>query len=90
MGDNYSELIAYRDSLKQQIQATDLEIDKCKQTMKGWKAATIIGSIGTAATGIAAVAQNQTIKENKQELKESSADAKEAEVAIEILQEVKQ
>lgn len=76
--DEYAELIAYRDSLKQQIQDVKSELTRCEKSLKGWKTATIIGGIGAVASGIGIIAQNQQIKENKKVLNEMSADAKEA------------
>ncbi len=78
MADEYTELITYRDSLKKQIESIDSEIVRCEKSLKGWKAATIIGSIGTVASGIGAVVQNQQIKENKKNLNDMSVDSKES------------
>lgn len=76
--DEYADLIAYRDQLKQQIEAVDSEIARCEKSLKGWKAATIIGGIGAVASGIGILAQNAQIKENKEILKNISTEAKEA------------
>ena len=88
--DDYTELVAYRDQLKQQIDAVDSEIARCEKTMKGWKAATIIGGIGAVASGIGIIAQNQQIKENKKVLQDISKDAKEADEAMKFMEKVKQ
>lgn len=86
--DEYTELVAYRDSLKQQINAVDSEIAKCEKSTKGWKATTIIGGVGAIASGIGIIAQNQQIKENKKVLDEISSDVKDADEAIKLMQKV--
>ena len=86
--DGYTELIAYRDSLKQQIETVDSEIARCEKSLKGWKAATIIGGIGTVASGIGIIAQNKQIKENKKTLNDISSEAKEADETIKFIQKV--
>ncbi len=88
--DEYTELIAYRDSLKQQIATIDSEIARCEKSLKGWKAATIIGGIGTVASGIGIIAQNKQVKENKKELNNISSKAKEADEVLNFIQKVKQ
>lgn len=86
--DEYSELIAYRDSLKQQIDAVDSEITRCEKSLKGWKTATIIGGVGAVASGIGIIAQKNQIKENQKVLNEISSQAREADDAIKIIQEL--
>jgi hypothetical protein len=88
--DDYTELVAYRDQLKQQIDAVDSEIARCEKTIKGWKAATIIGGIGAVASGIGIIVQNQQIKENKKVLNDISSEAKEADEAMKFMEKVKQ
>ena len=88
--DDYTELVAYRDQLKQQIDAVDSEIARCEKTMKGWKATTIIGGIGAVASGIGIIAQNQQIKENKKVLQDISEEAKEADEIMKFIEKVKQ
>ena len=90
LADEYTELVAYRDSLKQQIETVDSEIAKCEKSLKGWKAATIIGSVGAVASGIGIIAQNQQIKENKKVLNDISSEAKEADEAMKFIQKVKE
>lgn len=87
--DEYTDLITYRNQLKEQIEAVDSEIARCKKTMKGWEAATIIGSIGAVASGIGIIAQNQKIKENKKEIKNISQEYKDANEITNFIQEVK-
>ena len=90
LADEYTELVAYRDSLKQQIETVDSEIAKCEKSLKGWKAATIIGSVGAVASGIGIIAQKQQIKENKKVLNDISSEAKEADEAMKFIQKVKE
>lgn len=90
LADEYTELVAYRDSLKQQIETVDSEIAKCEKSLKGWKAATIIGSVGAVASGIGIIAQNQQVKENKKVLNDISSEAKEADEAMKFIQKVKE
>lgn len=50
--------------LKDEIAQIDSEMNRCERASKGWKAATVIGGIGVAATGTAAIVQ--AVKLNKQ------------------------
>ncbi|MFQ6760211.1 MAG: hypothetical protein ACLRFM_02325 [Alphaproteobacteria bacterium] len=87
--DEYTELIAYRDSLKQQIETIDSEIARCEKSLKGWKAATILGSVGTVASGIGIIAKNHQIKENKKVLNEIAEQKEKSDVTQDFMQEVK-
>ena len=86
--DEYTELVAYRDSLKEQIKVIDSEIARCEKSMKGWKTATIVGGVGAVASGIGIIAQKNQIKENQKVLNEISSEAKEADEVIKFIQEV--
>ena len=88
--DEYTELIAYRDALKEQIAAVESETTRCEKSLKGWKAATIIGSVGAVASGIGIIAQSQQVKENKKVLQDISKEAKEADEAMRFMEKVKQ
>ncbi len=90
LAEEYTDLIAYRDALREQIAAVDSEIERCEKSMKGWKAATIVGGIGTLASGVGLIIQNKKLKENKQELKDLSKDVKEANAITDFVQKVKQ
>lgn len=68
--DEYTDLIAQRNALKEQISAVDSEIARCEKSMKGWKAATIIGGIGAVASGIGIIVEKNQIKKNEQDLQE--------------------
>ena len=87
--DEYADLIAYREQLKQQISAIDSEITRCEKSMKNWKTATIIGGIGAAASGIGIIAQTHQIKENDKNLQIMSDRAKTADEIIEFVEKVK-
>lgn len=50
--------------LKNEILQIDSEIMRCERVRKNWKTATIVGGVGTVATGTAAVIQ--AVKLNKQ------------------------
>lgn len=86
--DDYAELVAYRDSLKQQIQTVDSEIARCEKSLKNWKTATIIGGVGAVASGIGIIVQNTQIQENKKTLNKMSSEAKNADAAIQFIQKV--
>ncbi|MDR2413323.1 MAG: hypothetical protein LBD50_03910 [Rickettsiales bacterium] len=62
------DLIARRAELEKQIELVDSEIARCKKQQKNWKIATIVGSVGTVATGIGAIAQQSAINENKKDI----------------------
>ena len=87
--DEYTELVAYRDALKEQIAAVESETTRCEKSLKGWKAATIIGSVGAVASGIGIIAQSQQVKENKKVLQDISKEAKEADEAMTFMEKVK-
>jgi negative regulator of sigma E activity len=66
-----SEQIRYKEeivrTLKDEIQQIDSEMARCEKSKKGWVAATVIGSVGVAATGTAAIVQAVKINEKKKE-----------------------
>ena len=55
-------------TLENDITILDAEILKCEKSKKGWIAATVIGSAGVVATGVAAGVQGAKISKNKQAL----------------------
>ena len=55
-------------TLENDIAILDAEIEKCQKQKKGWIAATVIGSAGVVATGVAAGVQGIKIKEKKDTL----------------------
>ena len=80
----------YRDALKKQIEAVDSEIARCEKSLKGWKVATVLGSVGAVASGIGIIAQSHQIKENKKVVDKISADAKEATETLEFIKKVQE
>ena len=56
------------DILENDIRILDEEIAKCEKKKKGWIAATVIGGVGVAATGTAAIVQGVKIGEQKEAL----------------------
>jgi len=64
-------------TLENDINILNEEIKKCEKAKKGWTAATVIGSVGTAATGIAAIVQAVQIDNKKDELKQVKQETKE-------------
>ena len=55
-------------TLENDIAILDAEIEKCQKAKKGWIAATVIGGVGVASTGIAAAVQGAQISEKKSDL----------------------
>ncbi len=62
--------------LEKDIRLLDAEIKKCENSKKGWTAATVIGSAGVVATGVAAIVQGVQISDKKAELKKVKSDTK--------------
>ena len=61
-------------TLENDITILDAEIRKCEKSKKGWIAATVIGSAGVVATGVAAGVQGAKLSKKKDELKDINAD----------------
>ena len=57
----------YIRALEEEIAQIDSESLRCARTKKSWKTATIIGGIGTVATGIGAAVQASQISKAKKE-----------------------
>ena len=57
----YKEQVVQR--LKEEIAQIDSEMARCERAKKNWKTATIVGGVGVAATGAAAIIQ--TVNANK-------------------------
>ena len=57
--------------LENDIRILDTEIKKCESSKKGWTAATVIGSAGVVATGIAAIVQGVKIKNTNDAIQEA-------------------
>ena len=62
--------------LEEDIRILDEEIAKCQKKKKGWTAATIVGGVGVAATGIAAIVQANKVKDKKNELSDRQSELK--------------
>ena len=60
--------------LKQEIAQIDSETARCEKAKKNWKIATIVGGVGVAATGTAAIVQ--TVKSKKDKEQSSNTDKK--------------
>ncbi len=63
--DEIAEKNAYVEKLESDLSQIYSEIARCRKQKSGWKAATVIGSIGTVATGIGAGVQLHNIKKSK-------------------------
>lgn len=63
-------------TLENDIRILDEEIEKCQKQKKGWIAATVIGSAGVVATGVAAGVQGVQIKEKKDILSDKKQELK--------------
>ena len=61
-------------TLRHDIQALDEQIATCERKRKGWVAATVVGGVGVAATGIAAIVQHNKIQDKKAELERVKSD----------------
>ena len=68
--------IARAEILEEQVMHVNAELLRCKNSKTNWKTATIIGSVGTVATGTGAIIQtvkiNKAKKEGKTEKKEGA------------------
>ena len=58
-------------TLKNEIQQIDSEMMRCEKAKKGWIAATVVGGVGVAATGAAAIAQGVKIHQKNSPKQES-------------------
>lgn len=61
---------AYIETLRTEITKIDSEILRCRQTKSGWTAATVIGGVGTVATGTVAIIQGVKLGKQKKDNKE--------------------
>ena len=90
ISDEYTELIAYRDALKEQIAAVESETIRCEKSLKGWKTATIIGGVGAVASGIGIIAQKNQIDKNQKALNQTGTVFNEANDAMDFIKKVKE
>ncbi len=70
-------------TLENDLRILDAEIKKCESSKKGWTAATVIGSAGVVATGVAAIVQGVQISNKKDELNKVNKETKEIKAANE-------
>ena len=76
--------------LENDLTILDSEILKCEKSKKGWIAATVIGSAGVVATGVAAGVQGAKIAEKKQTLSDHNVDIDAKKQKLESLKEQQQ
>lgn len=75
--ENISYKVEVLNTLKDEIQQIDSEMLRCKRVKKGWVAATVVGGIGVAATGTAAIVQMVRMNEkNIQQKPDEQKDGK--------------
>ena len=72
--------------LENDIRILDSEIAKCQKSKKGWIAATVIGSAGVVATGVAAGVRGALIVKKKEQLSTHNADIEQKQQELEKLQ----
>ena len=53
--------------LRDEIQQIDSEMVRCEKAKKGWVAATVVGGVGVAATGTAAIVQGVKLNQQKKQ-----------------------
>ena len=67
--DGLSAQVQYKEQLlqelKEEIQQINSEMLRCEKAKKGWVAATVVGAVGVAATGTAAIVQVEKTKKQK-------------------------
>ena len=51
--------------LKEEIAQIDSEMLRCEKAKRGWVAATVVGGVGVAATGTAAIVQGVKINQKR-------------------------
>ena len=73
-------------TLEDDITILDAELKKCEKGKKGWIAATVIGSAGVVATGVAAGVQGAQITNKKQELAGHNTDISQKQQQLQQLQ----
>ena len=76
--DDVAAQIQYKEQLfnelKEEIEQIDSEMLRCEKTKKGWVAATVIGGVGVAATGTAAIIQGVKLNQKKNENSENQTE----------------
>ena len=69
-------------TLENDLTILDSEIMKCEKSKKGWIAATVVGSAGVVATGVAAGVQGAKIADKKEELNQHNEEKKNKEAEL--------
>ena len=77
-----AEKISMVSTLEDDILILESEIKKCEKSKKGWIAATVIGSAGVVATGVAAGVQGAKIADKKEELNQHNEEKKKKEAEL--------
>ena len=71
---NLAEQVKYKEELvkqlKDEISQIDSEMTRCQKAKNGWVAATVVGGVGVAATGTAAIVQTVQLNKKKKEISE--------------------
>jgi len=62
--------------LKEEIAQIDSEMVRCQKTKKGWVVATVVGGVGVAATGTAAIVQSVKMNQQKKGKTEKTDETK--------------
>ena len=86
LGVDDAEKIKIIATLENDLTILDSEILKCEKSKKGWIAATVVGSAGVVATGIAAGVQGAQIADKKQELAGHNAEISQKNQQLQTLQ----
>jgi hypothetical protein len=71
---SYREKIETVSILENDLMILDTEIAKCQKSKKGWIAATVVGSAGVVATGVAAGVQGAQISQNKKDIEKKNTE----------------
>jgi hypothetical protein len=62
--------------LESEIELIDKEIRECGKSVRNWKVATVIGSVGTVATGTGVIVQSIQLNKAKKEGKTEQPEVK--------------
>jgi hypothetical protein len=84
---SFVEKISMVSTLEDDILILEMEVNKCKKKKKGWIAATVVGSAGVVATGVAAGVQGAKISKTNKELQQHKEDISAKETELKTLQQ---
>ena len=82
---SYREKIEIVATLEDDLMILDSEIAKCQKSKKGWIAATVVGSAGVVATGVAAGVQGAKISQYKKDIAAKNTEIEKKEKELEEL-----